>query len=120
MAVLLVEDVEDNRDLARLLLEAAGFDVVEAHTGREAVEAATRGGFELILMDLSLPGMDGWEATRLIRAHPEASGCPIVALTAHAMTGDRERVLAGGFSGYLAKPIDVATFAGQVRAFLPG
>lgn len=120
MAVLLVEDVEDNRELARLLLESAGFDVVEAHTGREAVEAASQRGFEVILMDLSLPEMDGWEAARLIQANPDAVGCPIVALTAHAMSGDRERVLAAGFTGYLAKPIDVATFASQVRAFISG
>lgn len=119
MALLLVEDTEDNRELARLLLEADGFDVVEAHTGREAVDAVARERFELILMDLSLPEMDGWEATRLIQALPEAEGCPIVAVTAHAMAGDRERVMAAGFCGYITKPIDVGSFATQVRSFLP-
>lgn len=118
-SILLVEDVEDNRELARLLLETEGFDVVEAHTGAEAVEQALSCHPSLILMDLSLPGMDGWEAARRIRESGKLDGVPIVAVTAHAMSGDRERVMTAGFQGYIAKPIEVGTFVEQVRRFLP-
>lgn len=117
--ILLVEDVEDNRELARLLLETDGFDVIEAHSGSEAVEIAAQTQPALILMDLSLPGMDGWEAARLIRESGRHDGVPIIAVTAHAMSGDRERVMAAGFQGYIAKPIEVGTFVDQVRRFLP-
>lgn len=117
--ILLVEDVEDNRALARLLLETGGFTVVEAHNGAEAVALAKQQPFDLILMDLSLPVMDGWEAMRQVRAQPGMAKLPIVALTAHAMSGDRERVLAAGFDGYIAKPIEVRSFTADVAAFLP-
>lgn len=117
--ILLVEDVEDNRELARLLLETEGFEVVEAHTGAEAVEVATTCSPALILMDLSLPGMDGWEATRRLREQRALDRVPIVAVTAHAMSGDRERVLEAGFQGYIAKPIEVGNFVNQVRKYLP-
>lgn len=117
--ILLVEDVEDNRALARLLLETGGFTVVEAHNGAEAVALAQQQPFDLILMDLSLPVMDGWEAMRQVRAQPATAKLPIVALTAHAMSGDRERVLAAGFDGYIAKPIEVRSFTADVAAFLP-
>ncbi|MEB3222033.1 MAG: response regulator [Candidatus Sericytochromatia bacterium] len=116
--ILLVEDVEDNRELARLLLECEGYEVVEAHNGREAVEAVRARTFDLVLMDLSLPEMDGWEATRLIQGMADRPGLPIVAVTAHAMSGDRERVMAAGFCGYVSKPLDVGSFAGQVRGYL--
>jgi two-component system cell cycle response regulator DivK len=117
--ILLVEDVEDNRELARFLLELEGYEVAEARNGLEAVERAAELRPALILMDLSLPEIDGFEATRRIQADPALAHIPIVAVTAHAMAGDRERVLAGGFVGYVAKPIEVGTFAGQVRRFLP-
>lgn len=116
--LLLVEDVEDNRDLARLLLEGAGYEVLEAVNGAEAVEMARQHRPDLILMDLSLPGMDGWEATRAIQSDAALAGIPIVAVTAHAMAGDRERVIAAGFEGYISKPIEVGTFAHQVSAFV--
>jgi CheY-like chemotaxis protein len=116
--ILLVEDVEDNRALARFLLEADGHEVEEAVTGAEALEKAAAMPPDLVLMDLSLPEMDGWEATRRLLADPATAGVPIVAVTAHAMAGDRERVLAAGFRGYVAKPLDVGTFTAQVRAFL--
>lgn len=116
--ILLVEDVEDNRELARLLLENQGLEVVEAHNGAEAVAIAGQHPFALILMDLSLPGMDGWEAARQIRANPQTAHIPIVALTAHAMAGDRERVLNNGFDGYIPKPLDVSDFPRQIAAYL--
>ncbi len=118
--ILVVEDVEDNRELVRLLLEADDHVVLEAHNGREALAQAATRQPDLILMDLSLPELDGWEAFRLLRADPATAAIPVVALTAHAMAGDRERVAAAGFDGYLAKPIVVATFGTAVAAFLRG
>ena len=117
--ILLVEDVEDNRALARFLLEADGHQVVEAKTGSESLVLAKAHPPALVLMDLSLPEMDGWEAARRLQADPATAGVPIVAVTAHAMAGMRERVLAAGFVGYVAKPIDVGRFAAEIRAFLP-
>lgn len=116
--VLLVEDVEDNRELARLLLETAGYEVLEAHNGREAVTLAMAHRPDLVLMDLSLPEVDGWEALRHLRADPDTADIPVVALTAHAMAGDRERVAAAGFDGYMAKPLDVSSFATSVASYL--
>ncbi len=116
--ILLVEDVEDNRALARFLLEADGHEVIEAVNGLEALALAREHQPDLILMDLSLPEMDGWEAARRLWSDPATVNLRIVAVTAHAMAGDRERVLAAGFRGYVAKPIDVPAFASQVRAFL--
>lgn len=117
--ILLVEDVEDNRELALLLLESEGHTVIEAHNGLQAVALAHAEHPDLILMDLSLPEVDGWEATRRIQADPACAGIPIVAVTAHAMAGDRDRVMAAGFKGYITKPIEVGTFAAQVAAYLP-
>lgn len=116
--ILLVEDVEDNRALARFLLEADGHEVIEAVNGFEALALAREHQPDLILMDLSLPEMDGWEAARRLWLDPATAGLKVVAVTAHAMAGDRERVLAAGFLGYVAKPLDVVGFASQVRSFL--
>lgn len=116
--ILLVEDVEDNRALARFLLEADGHDVIEAVNGLEALDLARARKPDLVLMDLSLPEMDGWEAARRLWVDPATADLRVVAVTAHAMAGDRERVLEAGFLGYLSKPIDVGAFATQVRAFL--
>jgi two-component system cell cycle response regulator DivK len=116
--ILLVEDVEDNRALARLLLESSGFRVVEAVNGQQGVDLARELLPELVLMDLSLPGLDGFEATRRLRADAATAGLVVVAVTAHAMAGDRERALASGFDGYITKPIDVGTFVTQVKGYL--
>lgn len=111
--VLLVEDVEDNRKLARDLLSFGGWDVTEAVTGEEAIAIAGDRAFDLILMDLSLPGdIDGWGATRMIKA---TRAVPIIALTAHAMAGDSDRAMAAGFDGYITKPIEVGTFLAQLE-----
>lgn len=118
--VLLVEDVEDNRELARLLLEGEGFEVIEAFNGAEAVAMASQQPLTMILMDLSLPVMDGWEAARQIRDNPATRHVPIVAITAHAMSGDQERVLAAGFQGYIPKPLDVSAFPRMIAAILEG
>jgi CheY-like chemotaxis protein len=103
--ILIVEDVEYNRDLLVQLLED-DYEVVTAADGAAGIEAAVRHRPDLILMDLSLPGVDGWEATRRLKARPETAAIPVIALTAHAMQGDEERARACGCDDYLTKPID--------------
>jgi CheY-like chemotaxis protein len=105
MKILIVEDVEYNRDLLVQLLEDE-YEVVTAADGAAGIEAAARERPDLILMDLSLPGVDGWEATRRLKARQETESIPVIALTAHAMQGDEERARACGCDDYLTKPID--------------
>src|ERR1700694_5821242 len=112
--ILLVEDTLANRALAVKLLRAAGHEVIEAADGAAGIAAAQAKRPDLVLMDLSLPGLDGWEALRQLRADGRTRDLPIVALTAHAMAGTREEALAAGFDGYLSKPIDAGTFAESV------
>ena len=103
--ILVVEDVDFNRDLIVQLLEDK-YQVIEAVNGKEGIEIAERERPELILMDLSLPIMDGWEATRRLKANADLRSIPVIALTAHAMKGDEEKALAAGCDDYLAKPIN--------------
>lgn len=117
--VLLVEDNERNLKLARDVLEYAGFTVVVATTGEDGVEQARESLPDVILMDLQLPGIDGFAALAQLRGHEPTAHIPVVALTAFAMRSDRERVLTSGFSGYLEKPISVREFPAQVRRHLP-
>lgn len=114
--ILLVEDEPDNRDLVRMFLESDGHSVATAATGEDAVAEATAATFDLVLMDLSLPGeFDGVEATRRLRADARFDRVPVVALTAHAMRGDRERALAAGCDEHISKPIvDLREFAAAV------
>jgi CheY-like chemotaxis protein/nitrogen-specific signal transduction histidine kinase len=116
--ILVVEDSPDIRVLIRMLLESAGHEVLTASDGREGVETAVRERPDLILMDLSLPVLSGWEAARQIKSAPETSGITVIAVTAHAMQGDRERALAAGCDGFLSKPIDEETFEKEVGAWL--
>ena len=116
--VLLVEDNERNLKLARDVLEYAGFTVLVATTGEEAVATAQSSAPDVILMDLQLPGIDGHAALSLLRADSTTGHIPVVALTAFAMAQDRDRALAAGFDGYLEKPISVRSFPDQVRAHL--
>jgi CheY-like chemotaxis protein len=116
--ILVVEDSPDIRALVRLLLESAGHDVITANDGREGVESARRERPDLVLMDLSLPILSGWEATRQIKSEPATAGITILAVTAHAMQGDRERALAAGCDGFLPKPIDEDNFEREVAAWL--
>lgn len=116
--VLVVEDVPANRALVIKLLRAAGHDVMDAEDVTTSLELARRRRPDVILMDLSMPGIDGWEALRRIRADDEISACPVVAVSAHAMTSDRERALAAGFDGYMSKPIDAPTFVETVLSYL--
>ena len=103
--ILVIEDVDFNRDLVVQLLEDR-YQVIEAVNGQEGVSIAEKEKPELILMDLSLPVMDGWEATRVLKANSELRSIPVIALTAHAMKGDEEKALAAGCDDYLVKPID--------------
>ena len=103
--ILVVEDVDFNRDLVVQLLEDK-YQVIEAVNGQEGVSIAEKEKPELILMDLSLPVMDGWEATRKLKADTELRSIPVIALTAHAMKGDEEKALAAGCDDYLVKPLD--------------
>jgi two-component system cell cycle response regulator DivK len=116
--VLLVEDNERNLKLARDVLEFAGFIVQVATTGEDALDQAMSSPPDLILMDLQLPGIDGNETFLRIRGNPVTSRIPVVALTAFAMSQDRDKALDAGFDGYLEKPISVRTFPDQVRAYL--
>ena len=116
--ILLVEDTVANRVLAVKLLKAAGHEVIEAADGAAGIiEAQTRRP-DLVLMDISLPGLDGWEAIRRLRSNDRTRDLQIVALTAHAMAGTRDKALAEGFDGYLSKPIDVVSFADTIARFL--
>lgn len=107
-----------NRALAVKLLKAAGHEVIEAADGAAGIAEAQLRRPDLVLMDLSLPGLDGWEALRRLRADGRTSDLRIVALTAHAMAGARDQALAAGFDGYLSKPIDALTFAETVSRFV--
>lgn len=119
--VLLVEDNDDNRYLARVLLEAEGLEVVEVPDGVSAVDLARAETFDLVLLDLQLPGMDGFEVARQIR---RGSSCdaPIIAVSAFAMSSDRRRAFAAGCVGYIEKPIEADNFVPRLRALaqVPG
>ena len=105
--ILVVEDKETNRKLVRDVLQFKGYEVAEAVTGEEGLEMARSRRPDLVLMDIHLPGMDGITALRALRADPETSGIPVIALTASAMPSDREAILSAGFNGYETKPISV-------------
>ena len=116
--ILLVEDNEANQLLASAVLELEGFEVRIAGSGSEVFDLLRDCVPDLILMDVQLPGQDGLTLTRLLKADPTTSAIPVVALTAHAMSGDRELALAAGCVAYVSKPIDTRTFGVQVRQFL--
>ena len=116
--LLIVEDNDKNMKLARDVLTYAGFRTIEATDGESGVRLAAEHSPALILMDIQLPGIDGITALERIRANEVTAAIPAVALTASVMTGDRERFVQAGFDGFIAKPIDVPTFAAQVRGFL--
>jgi two-component system, cell cycle response regulator DivK len=117
--ILLVEDNEQNRYLATFLLEQEGFRVVHARNGHEAIEAAIREKPALVLTDIQIPKMDGYEVAHQMRITPGCEEIPIVAVTSYAMAGDRERAIAQGFVGYIEKPIETETFVATIRRFLP-
>lgn len=116
--VLLVEDNVDNREVIRTVLIHYGYEVVEAVDGEDGIEKAGQEKPDIILMDLSLPKMDGWEATKRIKADDELKNIPIIAITAHAMSGDEEKALEHGCDGYLAKPCTPVSVIDIVKKFL--
>jgi CheY-like chemotaxis protein len=117
-AILVVEDNRENMELMEYLLKAFGYTPILARGGAEAVRRARERPPDLILMDLQMPDMDGHEARAEIRKQRGLEGCTIVAVTAFAMLGDQERILAAGFDGYISKPIAPETFVAQVERFL--
>jgi CheY-like chemotaxis protein len=118
--ILLAEDNAANRYLETFLLEKAGYMVNHARNGAEALRSALADRPDLILMDLQMPEMDGYEAARRIRAEPHLAGTPIVAVTSFAMTRDRQKALQMGFAGYIEKPIQPQTFVAEISHFLSG
>ena len=118
--ILLVEDNEMNRDMLSRRLTRRGYEVVLALDGEEGVAMAQSEAPALILMDMSLPGLDGWEATRRIKAAPETRAIPVIALTAHAMAGDREKALAAGCDDFDTKPVDLERLLAKIEALLGG
>jgi two-component system cell cycle response regulator DivK len=117
--ILVVEDQEDNRTILRDLLCHAGFDVLEAVTGEEGVRVATAHRPDLILMDIQLPLVDGYEATRRIRAVPELRATPVIAVTSYALSGDEQKARAAGCNGYVTKPFSPRQLLATVRGYLP-
>ena len=116
--ILLIEDNEMNRDMLSRRLIRKGYEGGIAVEGLLGVEMAATGDYDLVLMDMGLPDIDGWEATRQIRAHPEVGTIPIIALTAHAMAGDREKALEAGCDDYDTKPIELPRLLGKIESQL--
>jgi len=116
--ILLVEDNDMNRDMLSRRLERKAFEVIIAVDGQAGVNLATSESPDLILMDLSLPVIDGWEATRQIKADPATQSIPVIALTAHAMAGDEQKALAAGCDDYDTKPVNFKRLLGKIDTFL--
>ena len=118
--ILVVEDNQKNMKLVREVLQATGYRTLEATTGERAVELAAEHGPDLVLMDIRLPDIDGVETLGRLRADESTAAMPVVALTAQAMEGDRERFLAAGFDGYVSKPVDIAGLVATVKQHCDG
>lgn len=118
--ILLVEDNERNRKLVRTILEFRGYEVIECDDGAPSLELAREHQPALVLMDIQLPTMDGITALRRLRGDPQTASIPVVAVTASVTPGERDKVVAAGFNGYVSKPIDVTTFGEMVDSHIPG
>lgn len=118
--ILLVEDNEMNRDMLSRRLVRNGFEVVMAVNGQEGLDIAARENPDLILMDMSLPVLDGWDATRQLKADPKTARIPVIALTAHAMDSDRQKALEAGCDDFDTKPIEMPRLLEKMRALIPG
>ena len=117
--ILVVEDHEDNRRILRDLLTSAGYQLIEAETGPDGVEMAKAHQPDLILMDLQLPGIDGYEAARQIRSEPKLTSVVIIAVTSYALSGDEQRALAAGCNAYVCKPYSPRELLAKIRELLP-
>ena len=117
--ILLVEDQEDNRQILRDLLAAAGYDMIEAEDGMQAVAAASEHRPDLILMDIQLPELDGYEATRRIKANPALSAIPIIVVTSYALSGDEDKAREAGCNAYVAKPYSPRALLAKIREYCP-
>jgi two-component system, cell cycle response regulator DivK len=118
--ILIVEDNEMNRDMLTRRLQRKGYDVVSAIDGQTGLDSARRQAPDLVLMDMSLPVLDGWEATRQLKADSDLQKIPVIALTSHAMSGDREKALAAGCDDYDTKPIELPRLLRKIEALLDG
>ncbi|MBA2623681.1 MAG: response regulator [Chthoniobacterales bacterium] len=118
--ILLVEDNEMNRDMLSRRLQRRGYEVVLAVDGQSGVEMAQTESPDLVLMDMSLPALDGWEATRRLKAVASTRHIPVIALTAHAMSGDREKALEAGCDDYDTKPVELVRLLGKIEVLLSG
>ena len=116
--ILVVEDTEDNRQILRDLLGMAGYDMVEAHDGAQGVAMAAEHKPDLILMDIQMAGMDGYEATRRLKANPDLKAIPIVAVTSYALSGDEQKTRDAGCDAYIAKPYSPRQMLAKVREIL--
>lgn len=117
--ILVVEDTEDNRRILRDLLSNAGFDLIEAVDGEEGVRMAARHVPDLVLMDIQLPVVDGYEATRRIKANPKLRHIPVIAVTSYALSDDQKKAIDAGCSSYVAKPYSPRALLAKIREFLP-
>lgn len=116
--ILIIEDDLDNREMVKFLLQRSGFDVMGAPNGTDGLAMAQENVPDLILLDMTLPGMDGWQLAHQLKGDPLTQHIPIIALTAHTLPGDRKRALDSGCDGYISKPISVQTFADEVKEYL--
>jgi two-component system cell cycle response regulator DivK len=116
--ILVVEDTEDNRQILRDLLSRAGYDIIEANDGAEGVAKASEHKPDLILMDIQMPVMDGYEATRLIKADPALKAIPVIAVTSYALSGDEEKARTAGCDGHIAKPFSPRQMLAKVREII--
>ncbi|MGB9710787.1 MAG: response regulator [Thermodesulfovibrio sp.] len=116
--ILVVDDNEDSRELVKKILKKQGFEIIEAVDGEDALAKAIAYRPDLILMDISIPKIDGYEVTRRLKSRIDFKDTPIIAFTAHAMKGDQERALEAGCDGYISKPINVREFPEQIKIYL--
>jgi two-component system cell cycle response regulator DivK len=116
--ILVVEDQEDNRQILRDLLTSGGFDMIEAENGEEAITAAETNKPDLILMDIQLPLLDGYEATRRIKANPELTAIPIIVVTSYALSGDEEKARRAGCDDYVAKPFSPRALLAKIKEYV--
>ncbi len=116
--VLVIEDNIDNMDLVHFLLEQVGYEILEARDGRTGLEIAYQRLPDIILLDMSIPEVDGWKVAQQLKNDPQTKSICIIALTAHILPGDRKKALDAGCDGFISKPLDIPNFAGQVDAYL--